>query len=159
VTNARKVALAVFVAVLFNWAWLAWRLWSGLHPDSDEYLRDTYFLVADTRYVAINLAISLVPAALAALLASPARWAQPMLRAGVQYLLVCSLLILFSACIDLVAHLILKGAYMPRRYDNDPLILALTGSIWLRLIGGALGVIGMLVSAVGLVRARTDPTP
>lgn len=82
-----------------------------------------------------------------------------MLRAGVLYLLAGSLLILFSACLDLLAHLILKGAYMPRRYDNDPLILAMTGSIWLRLIGSALGVIGMLVSAVGWVRARTDPAP
>lgn len=156
-TTPRKIALAILATVLVNWGWLAWNLWSGLHPDNDLYLRDTYLLAADTRYVATSLAGSLVPALLVALLASQDRLLQLMLRAGVSLLLIGSLFILVSACFDLFAHFVLKGAYMPRRFGSDPLILAMVGSIWVRLIGIVTAVVGLLVSMIGLLRAPASP--
>lgn len=156
-TPPRIVALMILAAVLVGWALLAVYLWLNLSSPTNTVLHDTYFVVAAARYLAVQLAIPLVPAGLAALFASPEGWSRRWTSVGIRTLLVAALMILVSVAVDAAFQTTLRGTWMPRRLEPDPMIQFMIATYWLQALGGITAVAGLVFALVGTLVGKPKP--
>lgn len=144
----RVIAFTIIAAVLIGWVvdglWL-YRLLS--RPG----LRDTYFVTATASAIAKNLGIALLPAGLAAFLASPANWRRRWIRIAVWTTLLGAGTMLFTVCFGAAFEILVVDARMPRRFGTDPAIATLTWIYLFRALGALVALVGGVIGMVALI--------